>query len=136
MSLQPEQKKFIQGSFRQIASNNQFAEQFYHHLFVLDPASRDLFSSDMTEQCDKFMQTISVIVGSLNDINILTPSIKNLGRRHARYQVTPEQWKTVKIALLKAIEETLGADYRPDVAQAWGDAYDLIADIAIKAGYE
>jgi nitric oxide dioxygenase len=53
--------------------------------------------------------------------------IEALGRRHAGYGVKDEHYATVAAAMLWALEQGLGARFTPDVRDAWGAAYGLLA---------
>nr|WP_235677142.1 globin domain-containing protein [Rhodopseudomonas palustris] len=48
--------------------STEMADQFYARLFEIAPDSRTLFRSDMTRMKDKFIQTLAVLVGSLDNL--------------------------------------------------------------------
>lgn len=62
------------------------AGSLYERLFARDPSLRALFhNADPTTQRRKLMQTLAVVVASLDDINALLLAIRALGYRHAAY---------------------------------------------------
>jgi len=61
---------------------------FYGRLFELDPALERLFRrTDMAAQRKILMQTLTVVVKSLDKLDQIVPAVQALGRRHAGYGV-------------------------------------------------
>ena len=106
----------------------QAAALFYKNLFEADPSLKALFKGDMDEQGRKLMQMIGAAVGKLDDPASLVPVLQNLGRRHAGYGVKASHYPIVGAALLKTLEQGLGADFTPDVRTAWAGVYGVIAE--------
>jgi hemoglobin-like flavoprotein len=73
------------------------------------------------------MQMIGLAVDSLDRLDALAPTLASLGRRHAGYGVQDRHYDTVGAALLWTLEQGLGADFTPEVRQAWAGAYALLA---------
>src|SRR5215471_12181869 len=92
-----------------------------------DPALRPLFKGDMTEQSRTLMRMIAVAVNGLDRLDTIAPALKALGVRHAGYGVRDGHYATVGDALLWTLERGLGESFTPDVAEAWGAAYGLLA---------
>ena len=63
------------------------ATLFYDRLFEMDPSGKAQFKQDMREQKKKLMQTLSVAVDGLSNINRLVPVLKDLGVRQCRVRV-------------------------------------------------
>lgn len=136
MTLSPEQKLLVQQSFATIAVNApQVASTFYSRLFQLEPSARELFKHDLNSQGMKLMQMIGTAVGSLDNLDALTPAIQDLGRRHVGYGVKQEQYAIVGSALLWTLEQTLGEQFTPEVLDAWSAVYQFLAQTAIEAAY-
>lgn len=112
------------------------AELFYRKLFELDPALRPLFKADIDVQGRKFMHTLAHLVQGLYRIDWIRPSVEQLGRDHVRYGVRPEHYATARTALLWALDRSLGAALTTDEREAWGAAYDLLAEIMIDGARE
>jgi hemoglobin-like flavoprotein len=129
------QRTIVQTTFNQVTDADRLAERFYNRLFEIDITTKSLFHGDMAEQRTKLMQTIALVVGSLGDINAITPAIQSLGRRHVAYGVTTDHWNSVGAALLWALEDAFGEAFTPEVREAWAAAYGLIAQTAIAAAY-
>lgn len=79
------------------------------------------------------MQMIGVAVSKLDDLDTLIPALQALGRRHVPYGVLPEHYPTVGAALLKTLEQGLGAAFTPAVKAAWTEVYGVMAKVMIDA---
>jgi hemoglobin-like flavoprotein len=124
----------VQSSFKHVRPiADQAAALFYDRLFMLDPSLRLLFPSDLTEQRRKLMQTLAVVVANLAQLERLLPTIHGLGERHAAYGVEPEHYEIVGEALLWTLEQGLGKLWTPELAEAWAEAYGVVAE-AMQAG--
>ena len=106
----------------------------YARLFELDPVLGRLFrNTDMAQQHKILVQTLSVVVKSLDRFEQLAPAVEALGRRHAGYGVKPEHYETVGAALLWSLGLSLGEAFTPELEQAWTDAYSTLASVMIGA---
>jgi len=128
--MTPKQKQLVQNSWEKVLPISEAAAAlFYGRLFELDPSTRPLFKhTNMPEQRKKLMNMIGAAVNGLNAIDQLIPAVSNLGRRHMAYGVTDEHYTTVGKALLWTLEQGLGADFTPEVKEAWTTVYGLLAD--------
>ena len=107
---------------------------FYGRVFELDPALQRLFRrTDMAAQRKVLMQTLAVVVKSLDRLEQIVPAVQALGRRHAGYGVRAEHYDTVGNALLWTLEQGLGEGFSPDVRAAWTQAYGTLATVMIDA---
>jgi methyl-accepting chemotaxis protein len=124
----------VQESWQKVAAiAPQAAELFYQNLFAADPSLKPLFKGDMPEQGKKLMQMIGAAVGKLNDLPTLVPILQGLGKRHTGYGVEDSHYQTVGAALLKTLEQGLGADFTDEVKQAWTEVYTVMADVMVAA---
>lgn len=111
------------------------ATLFYDRLFELDPTLRRLFRrTDMAQQKKVLMQTLTVVVKSLDRLEQLVPAVEALGRRHAGYGVRPSHYDTVGEALLWTLGQGLGDGFTPELREAWAGAYSVLATVMIDAG--
>ncbi|MFZ3184064.1 MAG: globin family protein [Pseudomonas sp.] len=124
----------VQDSWQQVAAiAPQAAELFYQNLFDADPSLKPLFKGEMPEQGKKLMQMIGAAVGKLNDLPALVPILQGLGKRHAGYGVEDSHYQTVGAALLKTLDQGLGADFTEEVKNAWTAVYTVMADVMVAA---
>ncbi|HST62335.1 MAG TPA: globin family protein [Longimicrobium sp.] len=132
--MTPESKQLVKDSWEKVEPISEVAAAlFYGRLFELDPELRHLFRGDMEEQGRKLMQTLTVVVRGLDRLDALLPAVETLGRRHAGYGVQDAHYETVAQALLWALERGLGDGFTPAVAQAWAEAYDILATVMKRA---
>ena len=138
MSLTAEQKMLVQTSFVKVAViADQAAELFYKRLWEIDLTTKPLFAkTEMKTQGAKVMQMIGTAVGALNSLDLLVPAVEALGKRHLAYGVTKEQYESVGQALIWTLEQGLGADFTPEVKDAWVEVYGILSAIATDAAYK
>jgi len=112
------------------------ADLFYDKLFELDPKVRELFKEDISIQKKALMATISFAVATLNHPDKLVPAVQDLGKRHAKYGVTPAHYGTVAQALLWTLEKGLGEAWTPEAKAAWTEVYTILSTTMIEAAKE
>jgi hemoglobin-like flavoprotein len=103
------------------------AAMFYGRLFDMAPEVRALFRGDMEEQGRKLMTMIDVAVRGLGRLEEIVPAVQGLGVRHAGYGVRDEHYDIVGASLLWTLEQGLGDAFTGEVADAWAEAYALLA---------
>jgi hemoglobin-like flavoprotein len=62
------------------------------------------------------------------DMDTLVAALKDLGAKHATYDVTSDHYPIVGQALLDTLEKALGDDFTPEVKEAWAGVYGVITD--------
>lgn len=131
MSLEVE---VLEQSFERVKPQaNEFAASFYHNLLTDYPQLQPLFAkTDMEQQHQKLIMSLVLVIGNLRNPEYLQITLKNLGERHVGYGTLQQHYPMVGAALLKTFESYLGADWTPEVKQAWTDAYGVLADMMLK----
>jgi hemoglobin-like flavoprotein len=134
--MTPEQVQLIQESFTKVAPiSDQAAKLFYGRLFEIAPETKTLFHGDMDEQGRKLMATLAVVVGGLARLDTILPAASALAKRHVGYGVKPSHYTPVGSALLWTLEQGLGADWTPSLAEAWTAAYVTLSQFMIGEAY-
>ena len=124
--MTPEQVKLVQQSFAKVAPlSDQAAMLFYDRLFEIAPQVRAMFPPDMTEQRRKLMATLAIVVNGLSNLGPILPAVSSLATRHVAYGARAEHYPVVGSALLWTLEQGLGKDWTPEVADAIPDC-DLV----------
>lgn len=133
--MTPTEVDLIRGSWAAVEPiADTAASLFYGRLFELDPTLERLFRrTDMAAQRKTLMQTLTVVVKSLDRLDQIVPAVQALGRRHAGYGVRDEHYATVGAALLWTLEQGLGEAFTPGVRDAWTTAYGTLATVMIEA---
>ena len=128
--MNPTQIQLVQASFEQVKPIAPLAaDLFYTRLFEQAPALRHMFRGDLTEQKQKLMAALTLVVAGLDRPETIVPAVQHLGRKHAGYGAQPADYAAVGAALLWTLERGLGAAFTPAVADAWLAAYTLLAGV-------
>ena len=129
--MTPSQVQLIRSSWSAVEPiADQAATAFYARLFELDPRIAPLFlHTDMAKQHKVLMQTLTVVVKSLDRLDQIVPAVQAMGRRHAGYGVETHHYATVGAALLWTLEQGLGEAFTPETRAAWAAVYDVLATV-------
>lgn len=135
MSLTTRQQEIIQSTFAAVAPQAEMvAELFYGRLFEIAPQVQPMFAnSNMKEQGKKLMQTLAVVVHSVNRLEEIIPEVEALGRRHINYGVEAAHYSIVGEALIWTLQQGLGEAFTDEVQKAWVTTYTLLVDVATSA---
>jgi len=133
--MTPRQVELIRVSWTQVEPIADVASTlFYDRLFELDPTLRRSFRrTDMAQQKKLLMQTLTVVVRSLDRLEQIVPAVEALGRRHAGYGVRASHYDTVGQALLWTLGQGLGEGFTLELRDAWTEAYTILATVMIEA---
>lgn len=133
--MTPRQIDLIRASWSAVEPiSDAAARLFYDRLFESDPAIKRLFAkTDMQAQRGILMQTLTLLVSSLDDFELVVPVLEALGRVHAGYGVRQRHYDTVEAALLWALDRGLGEAFDDETADAWATAYSAVASVMIEA---
>lgn len=135
--MTPHQIKLVQTSFAQVAPiAATAADLFYGRLFEIAPEVRAMFPDDLSGQKKKLMAMLGTVVAGLSHVDTLQPAVRALGKRHAGYGVSAEQYAPVGAALLWTLEKGLAAAFTAEVEEAWSSAYTMLAGAMIDAARE
>ncbi|BEP13052.1 globin family protein [Acidothermaceae bacterium B102] len=107
------------------------AATFYRQLFLAAPEARDMFSTDLVVQGEKFSTMLAYLVRSLRQWTVLEPASRDNGRRHAGYGVTVDHYEVAGVALLAALAEVSGPRWDDATERAWRSAYELLAELML-----
>ena len=134
--MNAEQVKLVQESFSRVVPISETAAViFYDHLFEVAPAVKAMFPADMTEQRQKLMATLAVVVNGLGNLESILPAASALAKRHVSYGARAEHYPVVGGALLWTLEKGLGEAWTPEVADAWTAAYGTLSGYMISEAY-
>jgi hemoglobin-like flavoprotein len=129
--MTPTQIRLVKQSFAQLVPDEDsaletfFGEIFYSRLFDLAPQLRLVFSTDISRQSQKLLETLRHVVQHLEQPN--TGQLSELGSKHRlEYKVQDSQYALVGEALIWTLEATLQEDFDPELREAWLAAYSRI----------
>ena len=104
--------------------------RFYEILFSRYPQVQPLFGRNAgRQQAEMLQQALVAVMDHLEDAAWLQSTLEAMGRKLIDYGVTHEMYAYVGDSLLSTLAEVAGADWTPELAQAWGDAYAAIAGL-------
>lgn len=75
--------------------------------------------------------TVLAAAKHIDDLSVLLPSVNLIANKHRALQIKPGQYAIVGHYLLAAIKQVLGDAAKPEILEAWREAYEAIADIFI-----
>src|SRR5262245_9440136 len=129
--MSPEQKNLVKSTWAMVVPiADTAAGLFYDRLFAIDTSTTGMFAStNMSEQKKKLMQALAFVIGGLDKVEQLVPTIQTLGRNHVRYGVNDEHYDSVGAALLWTLEQGLKDAWTPAVKDAWVAAYTTVAGV-------
>src|SRR5438128_598584 len=110
------------------------ADQFYRRCFELAPDAQGLFRGDMERQHLKLMDTIAAIVGALDKREMFQSIISYSGHQHAQFGAKPLHFAAFGDALIWSLEQQFGAEFTPEMKDAWITLYDAVQSEMIRAG--
>lgn len=126
----------VQTSFDRMWPNSTvMVDLFYARLFETLPEARPLFRGDMVQLKHKFIATLAVIVGSLDNLTGLLSVTGKLAKDHVHYGVEAAHYKLMGDALFWSLAQGLGEHWTPDVEASWQKVYAFLCARMISAAY-
>lgn len=126
----------VQDSFDKVfALGPQATELFYVELFAIDPSLRAMFPDDLKDQQRKLLSALALVVRSLHTPIKTTDTVEKLAVKHLDYGVEPVHYTYMGNALLRTLKKSLGADFTPELCDAWSDAFRMLARVMKEAAY-
>lgn len=119
----------LETSFDLVAPHgDELMDVFYARLFTVAPAVRPLFpATDMQRQKTMLLATLVLLRKSLRNLEAIVPKLRDLGARHVAYGAQPEHYPVVGEILIASMAEIAGSAWTPEYAQAWGEAFGIVA---------
>lgn len=126
--MTPTQIELVQRAWGKVtALNNSYVQEVYEELFQLSPELRALFPSHTELPTAKVSETLNTVITSLEQLDALRFIIRDLGRRHQKFDVQSHQFELLKQAMTAVLARRLGENFKPELADAWSQMYDEIA---------
>lgn len=106
---------------------------FYSDLFVRNPQLRDMFPIGMTQQRDRLLSALGRIVSDVDNLPDVVPFVQQLGTDHRKYGVIAEHFPEVGASLVATLRYFSGEAWTHELEADWTAAYELLADVMVKA---
>lgn len=111
-------------------------EVFYPLMFNRYPQVKAYFNQAHQEKGTQRQALANAVVAyasNLDRLELLGDAVSLIVHKHASLNILPEHYPIVGECLLAAIKEVFGDVATEEVLQAWGEAYQQLADILITA---
>jgi hemoglobin-like flavoprotein len=135
MALQGE---LLESSFQAVVLHGEaFAVAFYERLFTRFPQTRAFFAStDMLEQRRKLQQSLALIVQHIQNPEVLSEMLREMGQRHVSYGIRPEHYPLVGTVLLETFADFLGKHWTQAHHDAWVKGYEAVSSLMLQGTQE
>jgi hemoglobin-like flavoprotein len=127
----------LETSFDAVAPHgDELMNVFYARLFAAAPGVRSLFPRDMERQKKMLLSALVLLRKSLRNLEGIVPALRELGARHVAYGARPEHYPVVGAALIAAMVEIAGPEWKPEYTDAWSAAFEVVAGAMIAGAAE
>lgn len=131
--LSPQQIAIIKSTIPVLEQHGTTITQvFYKNMFAEHPELLNIFNkTNQTQgkQQTALATTVLAAARHIDNLSALLPQVTQISHKHRALQIRPEHYPIVGKHLLGAITEVLGNDATPDILDAWGQAYQEIANV-------
>jgi hemoglobin-like flavoprotein len=125
--MTPEAIARIRTSFSEISAEPRaLAGRFYSELFAAAPQLRGLFPADLTSLQGHFEAALALVIRNLEEMRTLEQPLRDLGAQHVGWGAKPEDYATVRGALVRAIRSS-SATWSDELETDWRLAITAIA---------
>lgn len=132
--LSAEQIDILRSTLAQVeAAQSNVIDQFYEHLFDERPELRAMFSSSQSRQSRKLLQSLKIIVDSMDTPERSIELLEQLGIRHAGYGVEAQHYELAGRVLLRTLASFFGDQFTPTIQESWRSAFSLITTVMVHA---
>ncbi|SDM58648.1 nitric oxide dioxygenase [Fictibacillus solisalsi] len=108
--------------------------RFYSNLFTKHPELLNIFNhanQKKGRQQTALANAVYAAAAHIDKLETILPAVKQIAQKHRSLGIKPEHYPIVGENLLIAIKEVLGDAATPEIIEAWGKAYGVIADAFI-----
>lgn len=117
------------------ANGEALTRHFYQRMFTHDPQVKAFFNPAHQKagtQQKALAAAILAYAEHIDDPSALEDAIDLIAHKHVSLGIQPEHYPIVGKHLLGSIRELLGDAATDEVLNAWGEAYNLLADVCIQ----
>ena len=107
---------------------------FYKNMFEAHPELLNVFNhvnQSQGRQQAALANTVYAAAANIDNLEAIIPAVVQIAHKHKSLGITEDQYPIVGYHLLGAIKEVLGDAATPEIIEAWGEAYGVIADVFI-----
>lgn len=124
----------LRESFELVAPRaDQLAERFYEKLFEDYPDLLRYFTStNFSEQRGKLIQSLVLVLKTLENPPALTKVLHQLGGQHGEMGIQEDDYPPVANTLLSVLGEFAGEEWNEELEEVWRQALEAVATIMIE----
>ncbi|KEF61487.1 nitric oxide dioxygenase [Exophiala aquamarina CBS 119918] len=135
MGLTPEQEAIVKSTAPVLAQHGTaITTHFYKRMLSHHPELRNIFNAahqGTGTQPAALAHAVWAYAENIDNLGALTTAVSRIGHKHASLGITPDQYPIVGENLLASLKEVLGDAITEPIVDAWGAAYQQLADIFI-----
>ncbi|KID64186.1 Flavohemoprotein [Metarhizium brunneum] len=135
-TLTSEQMKIVQSTIPALEQHGMAITSLLHRrLLDFHPELKNVFNTTHQvtgEQPAALAHAVWVYASNIDNPAALQTTLSRIGHKHASLGITPEQYPILGEGLLAAIKTVLGAAADDQVLDAWGAAYEKLAEYCIR----
>ena len=125
--MTPESITRLGQSFDEVCARPRaLASRFYEELFATAPKLRPLFPADLASLQGHFEAALALVIRNLENMTALQESLRQLGVQHVHWGAKPEDYLTVRDALIRAIRSSSSL-WSSELEADWRQAITAIA---------
>ncbi|MGL5617015.1 MAG: globin domain-containing protein [Sarcina sp.] len=112
----------------------EITKTFYQTMFENNPEVKVFFNMDKQssgEQPKALAMSILAAAQNIDNLEAILPVVNRIGQVHCDKGIKEEHYPIVGSNLLLAIKKVLGDAATPEIIDAWGKAYNVIAKVFI-----
>jgi nitric oxide dioxygenase len=109
---------------------------FYRNMISAHPELNNVFnrtSQATGAQPRALAHAVFAYAAHIDDLSALSSAVARMADKHVSLGIQPEQYPIVGKHLIDAVATVLGDAVTPEVAEAWTNAYNMLANILINA---
>jgi nitric oxide dioxygenase len=112
---------------------------FYKQMFEAHPELLHIFNHANQQQGKQQRALASTVYAAaqyIDNLEAILPDVRQIAHKHRSLGIKPEHYPIVGSHLLAAIKDVLGKAATDEILGAWGEAYQVIADVFISVEAE
>lgn len=112
----------------------EITDHFYTRMFKHNPELKDVFNMRNHEngrQPFALFSAVAAYAKHIDDLDALGEAVERIAQKHVSFDVQPEQYAIVGHHLIATLHELAPDAFTPEIAEAWTEAYGVLADILI-----
>jgi len=109
-------------------------EHFYNRMFRENPELKHIFNMSNQHtgrQKVALFEAILAYAKNIDNLSALKSAVERIANKHTSFHIQAHHYDIVGLHLIETFRELLGADFTPEIEDAWTTAYGVLADIFI-----